>query len=329
MGMLKTILLLILFLVIIPLFIIVFFYKIYFDKTQEFVFSPNMPNDLPDNLPNATDANISLGPNPSDFFPNGITFYDNIRFKRNNISYSVSQDCNLARVNDSREAFKILQDSTILKFYEAGNNANAEINIYCSEKIKEMRDNYFVAGEGGPDFMINTSEYNVIVNGTVLLYKDNACDNPIVAIHEILHVIGFRHSTDKNSVLYTASDCKQEITKDIIDEINYLYKDSTLPDLKFTQLTAKRQGAFLNFESEIKNTGLLNAENVSLSLYAGANLINKYNLGNIDLGEGKIFRVSNLMFLRQSSNLTFIIDDKNQIPEINKENNIANLILAS
>jgi len=320
MGALKSILIIIaifiLFAVILTLSFVL--YKTYFITTQEFTF-------LPDNS-GKSDINISLGPNPSESFPNGIIFYDNLRFRTKNISYTISPDCDSKKINDSLSAFEILQNYTILNFHEV--NTNGEVNVYCSDEVKGLTNKYFIAGEGGPDFIINTSNYNIILNGTVLLYRANKCDRPVVVMHEILHVLGFKHTIDKNSILYATSNCNQEITKEVIDEIDYLYKDPSLPDLEFTKLNATKQGVFLNFETEIKNVGLSNAKNVTLTLYAGANFINEYSLGNIDFGEGKIFKVSNRMFLRQPSNLKFIIDYKNTISEIDESNNIANLALA-
>jgi len=147
-----------------------------------------------------------------------------------------------------------LQNYTILNFHEV--NTNGEVNVYCSDEVKGLTNKYFIAGEGGPDFIINTSNYNIILNGTVLLYRANKCDRPVVVMHEILHVLGFKHTIDKNSILYATSNCNQEITKEVIDEIDYLYKDPSLPDLEFTKLNATKQGVFLNFETEIKNVGL-------------------------------------------------------------------------
>ena len=324
MNILKTLLILVVFLGIIPLFAIFIFYRVYFNNIQDFVFLNELNENLSDN--NLSDGDAILKSNLSGQSPKIITFYNNIRFKSSLISYSISSDCNQRKLNASHNAFDIIQNKTILEFYELNNNA--EINVYCSEEVKELKGNYFVAGEGGPDFIVNTSKYNVIVNGTVLLYKNSGCDEPVVAIHEILHALGFKHSLNKNSIMYATSDCHQEITKEIIDEINYLYEDPALPDLTFIKLNARRKTVFLNFESEIKNIGLSNAENASLSIYSGNDFIKRYNLGDIDFGEGKIFKVSNVMFLHQSSNLTFVIDNENTIPEINEENNKVDLVLA-
>ena len=282
MGMFKISLILIIFLLVAP-FLTITFYKSYIDNLRDSVQMPDT---------NLVKKNNSLS---YDALNNSekITFYDNIRFKNSKISYFISPDCSSIKVEGSRNAFKIIENETILEFYESDDNP--EISIICSDEVKELNNSYFVAGEGGPDFIINTSRYNIILNGTVLLYKSDRCDEPVVVIHEILHVLGFKHSRDKKSILYPSSNCNQKITPEIINEIASLYKDPALADLTFIKLDARKKGFFLSFDAEIKNTGLADAEDVSLSIYDGDKLLEKYDLGAIGFGAGKLFKVTNAM----------------------------------
>ena len=79
----------------------------------------------------------------------------------------------------------------------------------------EQDDDLFIAGEGGPTSITNTSLYNVILKGKILLYKKSECEEPIVELHELLHVFGFDHSQDPNNIMFNLSSCNQEISQDI------------------------------------------------------------------------------------------------------------------
>src|SRR3989344_6859210 len=83
-------------------------------------------------------------------------FYANMRYKKKIISYNLDPACDENKRNGVKRAFSILEEKTILNFYES--NFNSEINILCSEVEPEAEyADHFVAGEGGPVEVINTS----------------------------------------------------------------------------------------------------------------------------------------------------------------------------
>ena len=161
-----------------------------------------------------------------------------------------------------------------------------------------------------------------------MLYRGNECSTPIVAIHEIFHVLGFKHSTNSKSIMYNFSECNQEIGQEIIDKIYELYGESSLPDLYFEDINATETGRYVNFEVQILNGGLAISNNVSFSIYANSDKVSNYEIGGLDIGAGKIIRVENLAVPYSTTNLTFIIDEDDSIFELNKKNNKKNLILS-
>ena len=247
---------------------------------------------------------------------NESTKFESLRFTDSRISYSISNECSKSRINNAVEAFGILEDKTVLSFYEV--NDNPQIKVSCDKSEEKSNE---IVGEGGPTFIINTGKYDVILNGTVKLYEDDNCRTPIIATHEILHVIGFKHIDDKNSIMYKISNCDQELTQDIIDEISRKYQTPSLPDLELRRATVEKDGRYINLEVSVFNIGLAETQNTNLRILEDGKEIKTYNLDNLEVGSGKIIKVKNLLVPKSITGLTFIIDENNDIPEINETNN--------
>lgn len=216
-----------------------------------------------------------------------LQFYPNMRFKDTRLSYTIDSSCDSGKIEDMQQAFDYINNKTgILDFYPS---ANGEIEIFCGEEYQ--KGDLFVAGEGGPVWA-NTGMYNLIQNGTILLLSSESCSNG-VAIHELLHVFGFNHSTNKNSIMYPISSCNQVVTRDIILELDRLYSIKPLPELYFEEINATRKGRYINLNFIVKNRGLDDGNNVSVILYVDNKEKDIFNLGEIEPGAGKIFYVEN------------------------------------
>ncbi len=262
----------------------------------------------------------------ADEFPDGVLFYPNLRFSDKKIYYFIDEQCSISKADDARHAFEILENETILDFEEGDKK---DIIVSCSENVEVPKEGFFVAGEGGPNSIINASNFYVINNGTILLYRENKCANPVVIIHEILHVLGFKHSSNKKSIMYEVSYCDQQLSKDIVDLIDKTYNIPSLPDLMIRDVSAVKSGNKLGFRVEIFNAGLSFSLNFSLLILTDEEFIDEYNFGELEIGSGKILEVSNLRVPRDIKELSFKIDSKNEVFEINEDNNERRLVVLS
>jgi hypothetical protein len=247
----------------------------------------------------------------------GMQFYENMRYPSNIITYKV-ENCPLQRQNDVGYALDILANKTVLSFSPVG--AGEDISITCDEDVR-IENGLFIAGEGGPVNITKTKLFNVILNGKVLLLKDSDCPSPNVAIHEFLHAFGFNHSGNKNNIMYPVSDCRQEISDDMIELIERLYETPTLPDLSFDNVTAEINGRFLESEITITNNGLRKSEKSSLLIYAGDKFVKSFELNEVGVGSGVKLSLSNLVISERNPE-TFKFEINSSFEELDKENNI-------
>jgi hypothetical protein len=219
-----------------------------------------------------------------------MQFYPNMRFPSNEISYKI-YDCPLQRKNDMQEGFKILSEKTILSFNPTENNE--EVSVYCDDSVRND-GGLFIAGEGGPVNITQTSKFNVILKGKIILIKDSNCPSPNIAIHELLHVLGFDHSDNKRNIMYPVSDCKQIIGDDIIHLINNLYETKTLADLSIENVSANINGKYLETSFVIRNNGLKKSENANLTISSKNKIIKDIEVSQLDIGVGAEITLKNI-----------------------------------
>ncbi len=259
-------------------------------------------------------------------------FYKNMRFPDNTISYAIEEICGNKKREQFQEALRILKEETVLEFYE--DSVEPEIIVTCSDLMPEPENKgYFIAGEGGPSEIINTSLYAVILQGKISLFREEKCEKPNIALHEMLHVLGFDHNDNPDSILFPTLDCEQQIDRYLIDDINNLYSVTGKPDLKISEIKATKSGAYLNFEIKVVNQGLKNAESVELAVYADGELVihnsgkKFFDLGNIAVGSTKILNVENLKIGRGAEEIGFTADPNNNVDELFENNNEVELVL--
>jgi len=256
------------------------------------------------------ETNFSLG-GESD-----MQFYPNMRFPTSEISYKI-YDCPLQKQDDMERGFAIVENLTILNFYPV--SSNEEISITCSSENK-MEEGMFIAGEGGPTKITQGGNFNVIFYGTILLIKDSKCANPNVAMHELFHVLGFKHSENPNNLMYYLSKCHQKISDDMVDLINELYSVSSYADLSFENVSATMNGKYLSTNFTIRNYGLKDATSSQVKIYADGKNIKTVDLESINIGHGRSITLQNVFVPQLSVNeLEFIIEVS--FPELDKENN--------
>lgn len=249
-------------------------------------------------------------------------FYPNMRFPDSKISYKIESMCDNTKRNAMISAFTSISEKVNLSFYES---EFPQIDITCSEEYQ--KEDYFVAGEGGPSKILDSGLFNVIVEGKIILLYSGECPSN-VALHELLHVFGFNHSSDKKNIMYPITSCNQKISNDIIDELKRLYSISSLPDLYFENVTASKKGMYLSLNFTLKNQGLSNSENTEVILYADDKEIKNFNkeLKEIGIATGKIISAENIRIPYSTKSIKLIASDGE---ELNTDNNQIILSLSS
>lgn len=266
----------------------------------EFIFNPEMKNNY-------------------NFSSNGeeMQFYSNMRYQSERISYRIEDICTLQKKADMERAFEIIETETILDFYPV--ITNEEIFVTCEDKIK-VDERFFVAGEGGPTNITKTENFNVIFHGGILLLKDSDCERPNVAIHELLHALGFDHSQNPNNIMYNISKCSQTIGEDTTERINELYSIKPKADLSFENASAKMKGRYVNLDFGIRNNGLKNSEKTKIVVYADDEKINEVSVDPIKIGYGISINLGNVFVSKLSVEKIKIVIDS-EFEELEKSNN--------
>ena len=260
------------------------------------------------------------GPSHSNFtlnssFPEDMQFYENMRFPDSKISYKIT-DCPLNQKDEMERAFRRIEGATLLNFYSV--NSNEEISVTCNSTAK-IEEGLFIAGEGGPTNITKTEKFAVILKGKILLIKESRCEEPAVAIHELLHVLGFDHSENSKNIMYPVSRCDQEIGEDALGLINWLYDFPSLPDISFEQASASLRGRYLDVSTTVRNNGLKESENLTLIIYSENKKIKEFEIESLQIGVGRSLTLTNMLVLSKVDELRIIIDYP--YPELDKKNN--------
>lgn len=231
---------------------------------------------------------------PSNFSIGNVSaakqFYTNMRFPSKRISYNIRQ-CPLQKRADMLRAFDILENKTDLDFYEV--DLEEEITIICDSTTK-IEGGLFIAGEGGPTNITRVGEFNVILHGKILLLKESSCPEPNVAIHELLHVLGFDHSQNLDDVMYAVSRCGQSIDVRIVETINTLYTIPSYPDLAFEEVSAVMRGKYLDTNLSVRNYGFQASPLANIFIYADGKLVKEIALDSLEVGHGRVISLTNV-----------------------------------
>jgi hypothetical protein len=245
-----------------------------------------------------------------------LQFYSSMRFPEESISYKI-EGCSLKRLNDMEEAFDLVEKETILDFYPV--EYGQEITITCKDTI-EIEGNLFTAGEGGPTNVTIIDGFNIIESGKILLLRDSTCERPNIAIHELLHVLGFTHSENRQNIMYKISECDQTMGDDLIDFINEIYAIPNQPDLLFENASVVMRGKYLDINFSIRNNGLRYSEESILRIMVDGKEVEEMKISPIEMGEGIRGYMKNILIKQISiNNIDFIIDSN--FEELNKLNN--------
>lgn len=260
-------------------------------------------------------------------------FAPNMRFNTNNLSYFFQPGCTDERKDQMRTAFSMISSNTgVIHFYELSSiSKEPEIIVYCSESSKRSNEdedhNSFIAGEGGPTKFLNIAPYPLIIQGEIQLYSSKystKCSEPLVELHELLHVFGYDHISDKNSVLYPYLSCNQKFQDEIINDLIRLYSEPAMAELYISNISASVAGKYLNFNIEVMNSGLIYANNVSVRVSNGNNLIKSFKFEDLTPGLIRTLSIQNLEL--PSNRITSLkFEVMTSSPEYSLENNFAEM----
>lgn len=248
----------------------------------------------------------------------GIQFYENMRYQTNRISYRIYDECPLQKKNDMEQALDIISNLTVLEFYPV--LYGEEISITCSNE-NIVQGNTFIGGEGGVTNVTVIGNFNVIFKGKVLLIRDAKCPTPNIAIHELLHALGFTHSENPNNIMYETYECEQTIGEEIPRLINELYSIPSQPDLVFENVTATLNGRYLDANISIRNNGFESSPDSKIIISVDGKNIKEIPVPPVDIGFGRKISLTNLWVGQINiEEIKFTISGN--FDELDKQNNI-------
>lgn len=253
-------------------------------------------------------------------------FWENLRFPTNEITYFIEPTCSEERKDSMIRALNIFANEVGIISFDYTDFSRAQILVGCSEDYVKLGKNLFAAGEGGPSEVVNTTNFKIIQSGKILLFKEPICDYPVVELHELSHVFGFDHTPNPKSIMFNTSKCDQRITPDMIKIVRELYSIKSIPDLKIQDLNGIKRGRYLDFNITITNEGLSNSLDFLLEISAGEKVVQEIEIEGINVGYQRILTAENIQLPSRSvEKITFKLDSKDEVEEINEENNILEL----
>ena len=251
-------------------------------------------------------------------------FYPNIRFPESEITYALDPACDKKKEENILSAFSLLSSKTVLRFSPLLLGKEPRIRVLCSDIAPNSDERgHFVAGEGGPSELINVSAFYVILESKISLYRVDRCPEPKIALHELLHALGFNHTSDPESIMYLVSSCTQQLDESIVQEINRLYAIPSVPDLSLDAVSVNRIGGFLSFQANVSNRGFMPVISANLSVYEQGTFLSSFTLADngLPLGATKILTVKNLKVSKSSTEFEFVVEIYNPTQEIRIDNN--------
>ncbi|MFH0710989.1 MAG: matrixin family metalloprotease [Candidatus Aenigmatarchaeota archaeon] len=257
--------------------------------------------------------------------------FPNIRWAMMPLSvYTVISNCSSVQVSDVSEALQIWEEKTSgLISFTTVNSDNADVVVDCSKNKTSTREGRQIiskVGEGGPSSIYDTGLFNLTTRGKIILFTSGTdCKMPIIALHEMGHVLGLDHSENPSSIMYEFEECDQAITPEIVSTLQSLYSYPSNPDLYFENATAIQSNFYLSVNFTVKNEGLIPSDSTTVSVLVNGNQVKSIDLSSIKPAQGYFYSLGNILVTNEVTDLKLVIDPMNQLDELDKSNNFLSL----
>lgn len=126
-----------------------------------------------------------------------------------------------------RLAFDMWENATKnrVRFVQVNSTPDEGIIIEILPSLVNYTKEREVIGEAAPVYY-NLDRYSLIIGGKMLVFPlYGGAENRVTLVHETGHIMGLGHNSNPHSVLYPTNIYSQEITPDIIEALDILYKD--------------------------------------------------------------------------------------------------------
>ncbi len=240
-----------------------------------------------------------------------------------------------------REALELWETaSNNLVSFTITTSSSADIVVEWTASLKEKSTDTL----GNTDLkFINVSNFGVIQDATIeMLTRTNGkqlneIDMTNLALHEIGHAIGLKHSSDGNDIMYPTleipSSSIKEISQEDIQKLTDLYKLPTKADLiisevNVTKATLKRVGKtfyLINISTVMENIGLTDVDLPELKIETDNEILKEEVLPPIPIGNKLTLNLGNVMVENNFTEIRLTIDPKNSVDELNEGNNFVKL----
>jgi hypothetical protein len=233
-----------------------------------------------------------------------------------------------------RQSLKTWEEKTegIISFEEVGSLDEGEVIISWFPSLTEITGGR-VVGEGGPTRAIETGgAYTLIEGGEIFLIPtDNKCVGVNRPVHEMGHVLGLGHAPPGHGDIMFSREisCQQNITDLTVNAIKELYRVPANPDLAIVNVTAIKKGGELDINLTIRNVGLKDSVQTSLSFVGDGKKIDSLSVPKfsvvprIEPGSGVSLIISKVRVPSSLTQLVVKIDSNDEIVEMSEKNNDA------
>ncbi len=257
-----------------------------------------------------------------------ITVYIDDSFVKNNEHNYVSNVV---------DAMNRWESTSIVSFSLVDNPSNADISIEWVPVLKDGSSDTL----GNTDVKFsNISKFNVIQKADIqLLTKSDflqlgGTDMTNLALHEIGHAIGLKHTNEENDIMNPVLDIPSKSIKEIstadITTLMSLYEAPNKPDLKIsgvnvTKSSFTRLGRYyfyLNVSISIQNIGITDSPSFRVNVLADNLNVSTQSIDDLQVGSTLNLIQSNLRVETNFTKVTVHIDKENLIEELDETNNI-------